>query len=133
MGQSRFSGKLWLTFSPFSSSTFAICSFPFKIDIYRGEWDSYHPLCCKYNMENGSTALLPNDNHPKCSLYFEWSLLRYYAHSGTALHHHHKKKKNRPCRESNLHAEPLSDLKSIALSTQPRGQLCELFKASPFF
>ena len=68
------------------------------------------------------------------------------AHSGTStlalcarqrrcasLHLQHKEKNNCPCRESNLHAEPPSDLKSIALSTWSWGKLYELFKASPFF
>ena len=72
------------------------------------------------------------------------------AHSGTStlllcaclrrcatLHHHHKKKKLpvpgiEPARRAYLHTEPPSVLKSNALSTRPRRQLCMLFKTSPF-
>ena len=87
--------------------------FPFSVALL--------PLALRFALAF-SVALLPL----ACTLHLH-QRSRFAQHSTIII------KKNCPCRESNLHAEPLLDLKFIALTTRPRGKLCVLFKASHFF
>ena len=67
-----------------------------------------------------------------CTLIDAWAL-RSNASLHDAPPSSLKKKLPVPLRVSNLHVESSPDLKSNALTTRPRGKLCEWLKASLFF